>query len=53
MGEPTRPTGWEFFCKECDSFREARRADERDARDDSPYHEFVCNTASRILKLLD
>jgi hypothetical protein len=28
------------------AFREARRADERDASDDSPYHEFVCTHAT-------
>lgn len=43
------PTGWEFYCEECDTFREARRADERDARNGSPYHEFVCDTCHSIL----
>jgi hypothetical protein len=45
IGEPLwDPTGWEFYCEECNTFREARRADERDARDDRPYHEFVFDT---------
>jgi hypothetical protein len=46
---PFDPAGWNFFCEECDAFREARRMDARDAINDSLYHEFVCNTCHSIL----
>jgi hypothetical protein len=49
MGEPLDPTGWEFYCEDCETFREVRRADEHDAKSGSPYHEFVCNTCHSIL----
>jgi hypothetical protein len=46
---PLEPSGWEFFCEGCDTFRDARRADEHSTRDDGLYHEFVCNTCHSIL----
>ena len=41
--------GWEVYCETCGAFRTARRAQERDASDDSEYFEFVCNTCHSIL----
>lgn len=46
---PFDASGWEFYCEECATFREARRADEHDATDGHPYHELVCNTCHSIL----
>jgi hypothetical protein len=43
------PTGWEFYCDDCETFREARRAEERDARDGSEYYEFICTVCHAIL----
>jgi hypothetical protein len=41
--------GWEAYCDEGKAFREARRADERDASDGTEYFEFVCNTCHSVL----
>lgn len=49
MSEIPDLTGWEAYCETCETFREARRMDARDAKDDTPYHEFVCNTCHSIL----
>src|SRR5436190_14411604 len=40
---------WEAYCSECQAFREARRAQERDAKDGTEYFEFVCNKCHSIL----
>ena len=40
---------WEAYCEACGAFREARRTQNRDTRDDTEYFEFVCNTCHSIL----
>ena len=42
-------SGWEAYCRECEAFREARRAQERDASAKTEYFEVVCNTCRFIL----
>jgi hypothetical protein len=41
--------GWEAYCEACGVFREARRAQERDAAKGSDDSEFICNTCHSIL----
>jgi hypothetical protein len=51
MGDYSIPdlTGWDAYCPECETFREARRAQERDASDRAEYFEFVCNACHSVL----
>jgi hypothetical protein len=41
--------GCEAYCEVCKCFREARRADECDAKSGSTYFEFICKVCHSIL----
>ena len=42
-------TGWELFCDDCRTFRDARLSAERDAGTQEEYYDVVCNTCHAIL----
>lgn len=47
--KPLDPTGWLFYCENCDDKTEARLAEERDLITGQEYFELVCTVCNSVL----